>query len=87
MSIEKSFPPKVGLVEKNVEIPTPRVIYTFPFKGMEVGDSFLVENISSSTVIKASQRFVEETVIEGVPNKKFIVRTVAANKIRCWRIA
>lgn len=63
-------------VEKNVPLPS-----KWPFKDMQVGDSFAVpKDISRTTVSIAALRYGRKH------GMKFTVRTTTDRTLRCWRI-
>ena len=63
-------------IEKNIPMPA-----TFPFKDMDVGDSFLVPSeIQRATVSNAARRF------GNLNGMKFTVRLISKNTLRCWRV-
>jgi len=65
-------------IEKN--IPFPRSGSMYPIAEMEVGDSFLVEDIDKrSSVVTTICRFRKEQ-----PDRKFTTRKVE-DGYRCWR--
>ena len=64
-------------IEKNIPIPT-----SYPFKDMQVGDSFLVpDGVHRSTVSVAAKRFGDKH------GMKFTVRLAPGRSLRCWRTA
>ena len=66
-------------VEKNVELPVTRVRNSYPYKQMEVGDSFFVDNTKMQIVCNANYRANKSL------GKKFIARR-EGNGVRVWRI-
>lgn len=63
-------------VEKNVPLPS-----KWPFKDMQVGDSFAVpEGVGRTTVSIAAMRYGRKH------GGKFTVRMVADRSLRCWRV-
>lgn len=67
-------------VEKNVELPRERVRNSYPFKLMDIGDSFFIDNVKMQIVCNANYRANKAL------NKKFIARR-EGNGVRVWRIA
>jgi len=64
-------------IEKGIPVPAPRNEY--PFRVMEVGDSFAVPSTESRRVRSAANNF-------GMRNgRKFTVKNLP-NKVRVWRI-
>jgi hypothetical protein len=67
-------------VEKDVLMPHIRVINRYPYKEMEIGDSFFLDDISIQLVCnnnyRASKKF----------NMKFVARR-EGNGVRVWRTA
>ncbi len=64
-------------IEKNIPIPA-----TYPFKDMEVGDSFLVpEEVNRAAVTNSARRFGKNHGME------FTVRSISGGRLRCWRTA
>jgi len=64
-------------IEKSVPMPTERNKY--PFREMDIGDSFLVE-VDVVKVISAAHAWGK------VNNKKFSIKKVDAGH-RCWRVS
>ena len=63
-------------VEKNVPLPS-----KWPFKDMQVGDSFAVPtDISRTTVSIAALRYGRKH------GMRFTVRTTTDRTLRCWRL-
>ena len=71
-------------VERGIEMPNPRVVFSYPYEDMEVGDSFVVpvlvkgktlQNVLNANY-RASKRF----------GWKFMARTEGEG-IRVWRVA
>lgn len=63
-------------IDKNVPLPS-----KWPFKDMQVGDSFAVpEGVGRTTVSIAAMRYGRKHKM------KFTVRIVADRTLRCWRI-
>lgn len=63
------------VIEKGIPIPN-----KFPFKDMEVGDSFLIpENIPRTTVQVAAARY-------GKPLGKLFTIRKTPDGARCWRV-
>lgn len=64
-------------IEKNIPIP-----YRYPFKQMEVGDSFEVpEEVTRSAVSVAALRFGRRH------GMIFSIRFTPEKKLRCWRVS
>jgi hypothetical protein len=78
---------KVGLgkykIEKGIEMPDYGNSYTeFPFKIMEVGDSFEIPAHKRGSAMSSSRSWgVRQT-----PERKFSSRTTSESKVRIWRI-
>lgn len=70
-------PQKPLRIDKNVPLPT-----KYPFKDMQVGDSFVVPvKIHRTTVSVAALRYGRKH------GMKFVVRMMPDRSLRCWRIA
>lgn len=67
-------------VDKNV--PPPRQRGKYPWRQMEVGDSFLVPEGMENSVRYAASYFRKRN-----PDYKFMVRKQEDGTYRCWRIA
>lgn len=68
-------------IEKNVPIPQREHVGLFPFKEMEVGDSFVIHDASlHKCVVEQASRYKRKRVAE------FTTRKIADGKWRCWRI-
>lgn len=67
-------------IEKGIKGPATRMAGKYPFKDMEIGDSFLVPFESEMTIRTRAYHFGGTN-----PGFKFTVRKVQ-NGIRCWRI-
>ena len=65
-------------VEKNIEMPFKQILY--PWKEMEVGDSFKfpIENLAN---IRGAASYRQRTYHE-----KYTVRTINENTGCCWRL-
>lgn len=72
-------------IEKAVPLPeTHRPVRTskYPFSQMEVGDSFLAEDIKATTMYSSVARYIKASG----NTKKFTVRSTEAG-VRVWRTA
>ena len=67
-------------IEKHHSMPQARVRNSYPFKEMEVGDSFHVEGVSMQVVLNANYRAGKQL------GAKFIARKDDKG-IRVWRIS
>lgn len=75
-------------IEKNIQIPLAGKALIYPWREMEIGDSFLfdkdytIPNMRSKS--NAAINFCYKS--KGCKEWKFAVRKVEDNKIRIWRI-
>lgn len=85
----KNLPPKQGgcavtkhdfAIEKNIPVPDWRVRARYPFKDMQVGDSFLIPQGDRKKVYPAA------SAAGARHGKKFAVRKVD-DGVRVWRVA
>ena len=66
--------------EVGVELPRLRVVYAYPYEGMEVGDSFTVPVGARAKVLNANYRAGKRL------GMKFVART-EGEVMRVWRVA
>jgi len=66
-------------IEKNLPLPEERIRNVYPFKQMDVGDSFHVEGVSMQIVLNANYRAGKQL------GMKFIARKDETG-VRVWRI-
>lgn len=70
--IEKNVPVDLSIVRDNSR---------FPLLELEVGDSFLVaieeKRALSSACVRVHRKY---------PTRKYIIRKINANSVRCWRM-
>ena len=66
-------------VEVGVALPKPRVVYAYPYEGMEVGDSFVVPLEARQRVLNANYRAGKRL------GMRFQART-EGEVIRVWRV-
>ena len=59
-------------VEKNVELPETRVRNSYPYKIMDIGDSFFIDNVKMQIVCNA--------------NYLSLIARREGNGVRVWRI-
>ena len=67
-------------VERGLEMPTPRVVYSYPYEEMDVGDSFTVPVAASQKVLNANYRASKRLGL------KFMAKT-EGDIVRIWRTA
>lgn len=67
-------------IEKDIPVPEERVKHSYPFDGMQVGDSFLVTDSNLAQVCNAHGRAGRRL------GRKFTARRVE-DGIRVWRIS
>lgn len=67
-------------VENNVPIPKGRTTNIYPYKAMDVGDSFFIDDTDMQVVLNANWRASKRL------NMKFTARKEGAG-VRVWRIA
>ena len=65
--------------EVGVRMPTPRVVYAYPYEEMEVGDSFVVPVSARGKVLNANYRAGKRL------GMKFVART-EGDVVRVWRV-
>ena len=66
------------VIEKNVEIPAERLRVHYPYKEMEVGDSFFVVDTKLARVCNNNYR------MQKILGKKFVARSIDGG-VRVWR--
>jgi len=66
-------------IESGVPMPINLRNVKYPFKTMEIGDSFIIDNVNAQIISKAAYVFGKRN------NKKFAVRTNDGTA-RIWRI-
>jgi hypothetical protein len=73
-------------IEKNIPMPAPRTTPArYPWRQMQVGDSFLVEGTPSAKLrnrLSVAASHAQRRLSEG---HRFAVRVVAPNAVRVWR--
>ncbi len=67
-------------VERGLEMPTPRVVYSYPYEEMDVGDSFTVPVAARQKVLNANYRASKRLGL------KFMAKT-EGDIVRIWRTA
>lgn len=67
-------------VERGLEMPTPRVVYSYPYQEMDVGDSFTVPVAARQKVLNANYRASKRLGL------KFMAKT-EGDIVRIWRTA
>ena len=67
-------------INKDVEMPTPRVVFSYPYDDMEVGDSFAVSVEYRNKVMNANYRANRRLGF------KFTCKTVG-DELIVWRVA
>lgn len=67
------------VVERGVTLPTPRVVYAYPYEEMEVGDSFVVPTSARQKVLNANYRAGKRL------GRVFQART-EGDVVRIWRV-
>lgn len=67
-------------VERGVGLPLPRVVYSYPYEGMEVGDSFTVPTSARQKVLNANYRASKRL------GMRFQAKT-EGEVVRVWRVA
>jgi len=65
-------------IDKNVELPT--VKSTYPYKDMEIGDSFEFPISERNKVSSSCSIYGKNN------NRKYAVRSISDSRYRCWRI-
>lgn len=66
-------------IEKNIPVPKLIVRNTYPYKELEVGESFFVEGVGNRTMLNSNYTNGKKL------NRKFILRR-EGNGCRIWRI-
>lgn len=69
----------IGL-ERGIGMPTPRVVYAYPYEEMDVGDSFTVPVAARQKVLNANYRASKRLGL------KFMAKT-EGTVVRVWRVA
>jgi hypothetical protein len=64
-------------IEKGIPLVEAMRTPIYPFDEMEIGDSFEYDSKKANNIRSCSRRYLQ---------KKFTVRKVAVDKVRCWRI-
>jgi hypothetical protein len=67
-------------VERGVVVPMPRVVYSYPYQEMDVGDSFTVPVSARQKVLNANYRASKRLGL------KFMAKT-EGDVVRVWRVA
>lgn len=67
-------------IQRGGEMPKPRVVYSYPYEGMEVGDSFAVPKEARQKVANANYRASKRL------GYKFVSKT-EGEMLRVWRVA
>ena len=67
-------------VERGLEMPTTRVVYSYPYEEMDVGDSFTVPVAARQKVLNANYRASKRLGL------KFMAKT-EGDIVRIWRTA
>jgi hypothetical protein len=69
-------------IEKNIPLPTRKDILhaEYPFKDMEIGDSFLLDFQAYHRTQSAATYYARKSHV------KFAFRQISKSKYRCWRI-
>jgi len=67
-------------IQKGMLLPSPRVVYAYPYESMEVGDSFTVPVIARAKVLNANYRASKKLGF------KFSSKS-EGELLRVWRIA
>jgi len=66
-------------IQRGGEMPKPRVVYSYPYEGMEVGDSFAVPKEARQKVANANYRASKRL------GYKFVSKT-EGEMLRVWRV-
>lgn len=78
------------IIEKGIPLIKRKGNYKYPFREMEIGDSFIASNNYSrelmSRISNAARNWVHSKYAKGCEERKYAVRKVDGNKIRVWRI-
>jgi hypothetical protein len=67
-------------VERGLDMPVPRVVYSYPYEEMDVGDSFTVPVSARQKVLNANYRASKRLGL------KFMAKT-EGDVVRVWRTA
>jgi len=67
-------------IQKGMLLPSPRVVYAYPYESMEVGDSFTVPVVARAKVLNANYRASKKLGF------KFSSKS-EGELLRVWRIA
>ena len=67
-------------IEKGSVLPNPRVVYTYPYESMEVGDSFTVPVTARAKVLNANYRASKRLGV------KFSSKS-EGDVLRVWRVS
>ena len=67
------------MVERGVSLPSPRVVYAYPYEEMDVGDSFTVPVSARQKVLNANYRAGKRL------GMRFEART-EGDVVRVWRV-
>lgn len=77
--------PEDFIIEKNIPIPEKHAPVKYPYRDMEVGDSFEVE--VEDTIRKVYNRLASSSLIYGKKTgTKFRIGMTLQGKVRIWRI-
>jgi hypothetical protein len=68
------------VLERDVEMPLPRVVFAYPYEGMEIGDSFTVPVSARARVLNANYRASKRL------SMRFQAKT-EGDVVRVWRVA
>ena len=66
-------------LERGIGMPTPRVVYSYPYEEMDVGDSFTVPVSARQKVLNANYRASKRLGL------KFMAKT-EGGVVRVWRV-
>ena len=67
-------------LERGIGMPKPRVVFSYPYEDMDVGDSFTVPSEARAKVLNANYRAFKRL------GKRFQAKT-EGEVIRVWRVA
>jgi len=67
-------------VERGIGMPKPRVVFSYPYEDMDVGDSFCVPAEARAKVLNANYRAFKRF------GMKFVART-EGDVVRVWRVS
>jgi hypothetical protein len=67
-------------VERGLDMPTPRVVYSYPYEDMDVGDSFTVPLAARQKVLNANYRAAKRLGLKSMAKTEGEV-------VRVWRVA